>query len=376
MKDFPLYRSGRSAIIGTLILAVPLLLLASTPLLGLYAVLIVLFLLPVALCMASLMCGLLPMVIGAAAGLISMHMLLGMNGLTLSALYLLPILLAFLLVILRRVPFWKGCAVMIGVHLATLAAVYAVLQQWTGGALYAAAGAAAAQALENWELGDTMLYQFYAMGLIGLPESLAEGALRPVAGGYTLSSAARADLLLSVRTLVETALTTLIPNIIVSQSILGGVLSLLLPLRFGFIAAEKRAFLSESDDQYMTDETGKKKVAFPDLGMPPFSLWHVPRGIGWQVGAALILGYFLRVSATPALSVAGVILYSAASAVFIIQGAALINFTQKSRGTRRVWRVVVPVLLAAFSVLSLIGIFDQIVNIRGLRKPREPKEGL
>ena len=44
MKDFPLYRSGRSAIIGTLILAVPLLLLASTPLLGLYAVLIVLFL--------------------------------------------------------------------------------------------------------------------------------------------------------------------------------------------------------------------------------------------------------------------------------------------------------------------------------------------
>jgi len=26
------------------------------------------------------------------------------------------------------------------------------------------------------------------------------------------------------------------------------------------------------------------------------------------------------------------------------------------------------------SVLSFIGIFDQIVNIRGLRMPREPKE--
>ena len=118
----------------------------------------------------------------------------------------------------------------------------------------------------------------------------------------------------------------------------------------------------------------RAQVDFPDLQMPRFETWHLPRGIGWQVGAALVAGYFLRSSASEGLRVAGAILYTAARSLFIIQGAALVNFMQKARGTKRTWRVIVPILLMLFSVLVFLGIFDQISNIRGLRKPRDTKE--
>ena len=118
----------------------------------------------------------------------------------------------------------------------------------------------------------------------------------------------------------------------------------------------------------------KQKVDFPTLDMPPFQTWHIPRGIGWQVGVALIGGYLLRYSRTFALKIAGIMLYGAASSVFMIQGAAFINFIQKRRGSRRFWRVIVPLLLMTTPFLTFIGIFDQMNNARGLRKPPEPKE--
>ncbi|MBQ9263073.1 MAG: DUF2232 domain-containing protein [Clostridia bacterium] len=373
MKDFPLYRSPKAAVVGTLLIALPVLLLSLSTLSGMYAAMLVVFLLPVAACTAGLVCGALPMALGTAAGLYAMYRLAGTPGLTLTAAYLIPIVACFVLMVAFRVPFQQSCPALIGVHVAAMAGCYLLLQRWTGGQLYTAAGRAVMNALEHWELGDTMLYQFYSMGLINLPDKMEGKALLPVLGGYVLSAEARQDLLLSLNALISNMLSLLIPNLIVSQSILGGVGCLLLPLRFGYIAAERRAFLSETADAE-TDENGKAKVDFPDLQMPKFETWHLPRGIGWQVGAALAVGYFLRSSGNSVAGIAGMILYSAAHAVFTIQGAALVNYMQKMRGTKRVWRIIVPVALMLFSVLVFLGIFDQISNVRGLRKPREPKE--
>lgn len=385
MKDFPLYRSTQSCFAGLLLIAAPLMVLSFSSVMWIYAVPAVLFLLPMAACIAGLCCGLIPMAAGVLAGLIGMYHVLGAAGLSLTAIYLLPIVAAFVLIVDRRVPFWKGCAALIGVHLIALIAIYVILQQRTGWQLYAEAGNAAADLLRNWEFGDIMLYQFYSTGLIDMEASLQQDL-------YTLSDAAREDMLLSVKTLVTSQLETLVPSIIVSQSILGGVLCLLLPLRFGFIAEEKRAFLraangrpvkraEEEAGPLLTPESPqasapapKEKIDFPDLGMPPFHQWHIPRGKGWQAGAALIVGYLLRVSGTPVLQIAGVILYAAATSLFSIQGAATVNFLQRAKGTRRGWRVALPILLMLLSLLTLIGIFDQMNNIRGLRKPREPKE--
>lgn len=374
MKDFPFIRTGRGAIIGFIAISAPLLLLSLSPLTGIYAVALVLLLLPAGLGIVGLTGGLAPMLAGAAAGIFSMFLLAGQPGALLSAVYVLPILAAFVLLFQFRVPFWKSCACMIGVHVLSLAGVYLLLQQMTGNNLYTAAGDAVMTALENWEMGDTMLYQAYAMGMLALPDELSKDMLLQAGEGYMLAPAARADLLLSMRSMVQSTLAALIPSLIVTQSILGGVLCLLLPIRFGYIAAERRAFLANPPSEIEGEKQEYRKPDFPTLGMPPLSLWHIPRGIGWQVFVALIAGNFLQASASAPMAIAGIILYGAASALFTLQGAALINFVQKTRGIKRIWRIIVPILLMMISVLSFIGIFDQIVNIRGLRMPREPKE--
>ena len=388
MKDFPLYRSVKSCLVGTLLVAAPLLLFSASRLLGMYTVSFILFFLPVAACTAGLCCGSLPMALGLAAGLAAMLRLAGGTGLLLGALYLVPIFGTFLFIVIKRVPFWKGCAAMVGVHLMAMIAVYALLQQMTGWQLYTAAGDAAMTWLKEWEMGDYMLYQLYSTGLIDLRDISQDSFFR-------MTDGTRQDLLLSVKALVTDQLEGLVPSVIVFQSIMGGCMCLLLPLRFGFICEEKRAFLREGgapwkkdalddetlllteEDEKEAEEAKEKEtvpVDFPDLGMTPFNRWHVPRGKGWQLGVAMIAGYFLRASETPALRVAGVILYTASTCVFSIQGAATVNFLQKTKGTSRGWRIALPIILMIISVLTIIGIFDQINNIRGLRKPREPKE--
>ena len=370
-------RSAKAAVVGALLISAPYLLLLSGrdllgPLPALYGTLMTLFLLPVALCMVALICGVLPMAVGLGAALGVMAALTGAGkgtALLLAAVYVLPVLGAFLAVNYFEVPFKKSCPLMIGVHAATLAAVYAICQRMTGNDLYAVMGQSVSDFLEHWELGDLMLYELYSAGIIDVNDTLRESMVHSSLYSFSLSDAARADMLLSVRSMITQGMQGTVPQVIAGQSLLGGVMSLLLPLRFGFLAQEKRQFLQEGDSP-----DGPQAVDFSMLDMPPFQLWHLPRGKGWQVGAAMALGYILQLTRTPAGRIAGILLYTAASDLFLIQGAATLNFIQKRRGTRRVWRVVVPVLLSATPVLMLIGIFDQMNNARGLRKPPEPKE--
>lgn len=374
MKNFPLIRSPRAALVCALAVSVPMLLLCLSPLTGMYAVMLLLYLLPIALCTAGMVGGALPMAIGTAGGICAMYLLGGKMGAMLSLAYLLPIVAAFFVVILLRISFKKAAPLMIGMHVAGLAAVYLLLRQMTGGDLYTAAGDAVAAALEGWELGDTVLYQFFATGMITLPAELEKSMLVSTEELIVLSDAARADLLLSTRTLVSAMLRGFIPSLIAGQSLLGGVGCVYISVRFGYLAAEKRAFRNEKPDSYIVREDGKKALNFPTLDMLSLSLWHLPRGVGLKVGIAMIAGYLMQSGASAALAVGGIILYTAASTLYTIQGLALINFMQKAKGTKRIWRVIVPALLLGLSVLSFVGIFDQITNIRGLRKPPEPKE--
>lgn len=371
-------RSVKAAVIGSLLVIVPYALLLPGrdilgPLPAVYAVMLTAYLLPTALCLITMVCGTAPMLVAVGAAMSVLYTLMGVTGFALSALYVLPILAAFLVIMRREVPFKKSCPIMIGVHVAALAAVFAVCQRLTEGDLYNAAGSAVADFLKQWDMGDLLLYEFYSMGLIDLRESLRDNALQSSLYTFALSDAAREDMLLSVRTMITGQLQMLIPNLIVTQSIQGGVACLLLPLRFGYLAEEKRAFRREEP---VGTPGEKQAVDFPTLDMPPFQTWHLPRGIGWQVGAALVAGYVLRLSGTFALRIAGIMLYGAASSVFVIQGTAFINFMQKQRGTKRFWRVLVPLLLMTTPFLMFIGIFDQLNNVRGLRKPPEPKEDI
>ena len=374
MKDFPLIRSAKAAVAGALAVSLPMALLCLTPLTGLYAALLFMYLLPIALCTVGMVCGALPMAFGAAASLVSMYVLGDVSGLALSAVYLLPVLGCFAAALLSKMPFKRSAPLLIGAHVAAFAAVYLLLQRMAGGDLYTVAGDAVAAALADWELGDTMLYQFYSTGMIMLPESLKDTMLVSTEGLIVLSEAARTDLLLSVRTLVSGTLAGFVPSLIAGQSLLGGLGCLYVPIRFGFIAAEKRAFRHEKPDSYIVREDGKKILNFPTLNMPPLSLWHMPRGVGLKVFIAMAVGFFMQSGASAAMAVGGIILYAAASTLYVIQGLALINFMQKAKGVKRIWRIIVPGLLLGLSILPFVGIFDQITNIRGLRKLPQPKE--
>ena len=379
-KQLPLVRSGKACVTGALLVSLPFLFFMLPgqrilgPLPALYASLLILYLLPAALCMVTMVCGLASALAGLAAAMACMASLTGTQGMALAALYLVPVFAAFLIVVRFKIPFWKSLLAVIIVHAVSLTAVFLLARAMAGGDLYSGAGEAVADFLEKWDMGDLMLYQMYSMGLIDLKSDLAGGALMQTAGGFRLSEAARADMLLSVRSLINDMLRAMVPHLIVSQSVTGGTACLLLSLRFGFLAEEKREFLR--DDAFIEEAEGaeKRPVKFPDLGMPSFNQWHIPRGMGWQVGVALIAGYVLRASGTPALNTAGILLYGAASAVFSIQGLAAVNFFQKKRGSRRFWRVLVPLLLMTTGIPAVIGVFDQINNFRGLRKPPEPKE--
>ena len=96
--------------------------------------------------------------------------------------------------------------------------------------------------------------------------------------------------------------------------------------------------------------------------------------MGWKVGVALIVGTLLQSSGSVPLAIAGVLLNGGATAIFTLQGVAMINFMQKMKGTRLGWRIAIPLILYMTSLLSIVGIFDQLNNFRGLRKPRQPKE--
>lgn len=369
MKDFPLFRSLRAGIVGTLVLVVPLLFFSNISGMEPALIMLVMGLLPLAFCTAGLVCGAAVMGIGVLAGVVSMYLSMGLQGGLVAAVYLAAVAAGFVWVIVRRVPFWKGCAVMIGVHVAALAGCYLMVQQFTGGQMYTAAGDWLVNLINSDESGNQILYSLYQSGVITLPSQMQETALLPIGEGYILHPAARADLLLSVSGLVYNQLAAMVPSFLITQSILGGVLCLLLPLRFGIIAARRRAFR-----QQVGAEEDEIRLNFPDLAMPPLSLWHIPRGMGWKVGVALIVGSVLQYGGTPAMSMAGIILYAGAQALFALQGAAVLNFMQKAKGTGRHWRVIVPVLLYALSILHIVGIFDQITNARGLRKPPQPKE--
>ena len=367
MKDFPLFRSVKAGLVGIGLLLLPLLICLLLPEMALSLVFGLMALMPVAICMAGLICGAFPMAVGVGSGIGTMFLAAGVQGAQLMALYLVPIAAAFLAIIVKRIPFWKGCAAMIGVHVAALAGCYLLLQQFTDWQLYTVVGDLVLRLFPQGEAGDALLYSFYEMKLLELPADLKATLVRPAEGALVLSEAVRNDLLLSLRALLNSLVVNLVPSFIATQSILGGVGCLLLPLRFGFIAAQRREIGEQNEGE-------EEKVDFPDLGMPPLSLWHIPRGVGWKVGVALIGGTMLQQSAVAPISLAGLILTAVAEAIFLFQGLAVMNFIQKAKGTARPWRVIVPLVLHVFSVLHLLGILDQITNMRGLRKPPEPKE--
>jgi hypothetical protein len=155
-----------------------------------------------------------------------------------------------------------------------------------------------------------------------------------------------------LRTLLENSLYSFLPTTVISNAILAGVFGMAFPI----ISARA------------------KGIPVPD--MAPFASWHLSRSTGFKV-LLLGLGNFLpSLFPNPGMLLAGNMMWAAFSTIFVIQGAALMDFFQTRGGNRPVFRRLWPCLLYLLvpTLLMILGIADQFLNIRGLRTPKEREE--
>ena len=317
---------------------------------------------PACLMIVGFTAGFLPMGICLAAMLAALFRCGGARLLGFGAVYLLPVTAAFVLCLMKRVPFWRACGYLAGILMAEQLCVYLLLQSLTGNSLYLAAGGLAAQAINGMSIRDDFLYSLISMGLLAVPETMRDSALVAVPGGYALSQELVEELLLQVRSYVGQMLEALTPSALVSGSGLNALLGLSLGIHWGKSAAAKRAFKRDEPEQVI-----------PDLDMPPLRRWYIPRPWGLRIGL-MALGLLLtRVSVGGSLYMLGAIMTQVFTLCFGVQGLAALNDSQHRRGTGKTWRrlVVALALVLRFMQIALVvlGVMDQLSNTRGLRPP-------
>ena len=316
------------------------------------------FLSPVLLSLCGITAGLVPMaacalMAPAAAWLLSGEALAPL----LCALYLMPYAVLHAVCFSRRIPFWQTA----GAHVALLAgcqtAVLLILRPYLEGNLFSGGAEFLVQQISASPYGDQILMQLYQSRLLSVPEEMVTGVRALMEAIFTapgaLMPSVRTELLNGLRTLLENTLYTFLPATVVNNAILAGVFGVAFPI----VSARKR------------------KIPVPE--MAPFAAWHLSRSTGLKV-FLLGLGNLLpALFPNPGMLLAGNMMWAAFSTTFIIQGAALLDFFQTRGGNRPVMRRLWPCLLYLLlpMLLMILGIADQFLNIRGLRKPKDREEG-
>jgi hypothetical protein len=288
----------------------------------------------------------------------------GPAGALMGAVYLGPIAAAYLYCFRQGVPFFKAAAAIAGAFFLGQLAVFLALQFMLGWQLYARAADAVVQGIDTIPEGDSLLYLLNVYGILPLPQELAKNLLVETEFGYKLAEAARTELINSLRSLAMSWLKGYIPASLVSHSLLAGIGGTALALHWGEKAARRRAFKRDTE------------AVVPDLDMPPFHKWFMPRGFGLRAGI-LAVGYPLALYGSgESLQMAGQMMFSAFSALYLLQGLSALNSIQRKRGHKAFWRsaAAVGMLLLVQQGLVIIGVADQWMDFRGLR-PKPASNG-
>lgn len=328
---------------------------------------VTLMLMPVFLMMTGLIAGFMPM---AACALMALVSLLTSGGGTLlfyGALYLLPMLAVFTYGVYKRQPFWQVLLMVIGALFAAQILIFVLLQRATNFTLYETAANAVANFVNDSPVRDSMLYVFCTSGLLDIPATMRDTALTVLEdGSFYFSQEAVTELLSQIRSLISMQLQSLMPSLLVSGSVLSGVMGLGFGVHYGQRSRHRRAVRLNEPEQDI-----------PVLDMPPLSRWHIPRPWGIRIGI-LGLGYLLvRIAMNETMLLIGALMWQVFAVCYSLQGLAAIHYTQKQRGTSKFWRVALIVASMTLSfmqtVLIIFGILDQITDARGLRPPLAPR---
>ncbi|MBQ1946458.1 MAG: DUF2232 domain-containing protein [Clostridia bacterium] len=328
---------------------------------------VTLMLMPVFLMMTGLIAGFMPM---AACTLMLLIAQLTAGGATLlfyGALYLLPMLGIFTYGVYKRQNFWQVLLSVVGALFVSQILIFALLQRASGGNLYDAAANAVASFVDNSPVRDSMLYVFCMSGLLGIPSAMRETALTVLEdGSFFFSDEAVLELLKQIRSFISSQLQSLMPSLLVSGSMLAGVMGLGFGIHYSQRSRRRRAVRLNEDEQDI-----------PDLDMPELRHWHIPRPWGKRIGL-LAIGYLIIMFATnDTVMLIGALMWQVFAVCYALQGLAAIHYTQKQRGTSKFWRVALIVAAMTLSfmqyVLIVFGVLDQLSDARGLRPPLVPR---
>ena len=326
-----------------------------------------LMLMPVFLIMVGLIAGFIPLALCSVMLFIAMLKAGGGTFTLYGMLYILPMLCVFVYGVYKRQSFWQVLLSVVGTLFVSQILIFALLQRSLGGDLYDTAANAVASFIGSAPNKDSILYILCYAGLLGIPSSMQETALITLeGGGFYFSDEATLELLKQVRSLIASYMQSLMPSLLVSGSVLSGVMGLGFGIHYSQRSRRRRAVRLNEDEQDI-----------PDLNMPPLSRWHIPRPWGIRIGV-LAIGYLLISFATnDTMALIGALMWQVFAVVYSLQGLAAIHFAQKKRGTSKFWRValIVAAMTLTFmqTVLIIFGIFDQFTDARGLRPPLAPR---
>lgn len=398
MRALPMIRSLRAAVFLSVLMLIPLFIAGSSPFTAVYAIVLSVLIGPALLCMTALWAGLLPAAVGWIAMVMSAWLPFGQEAGLRMALYLAPGMGAFLLCVWKKVPFFRTALLVAAGGMAGGFMVLLIMNQRAGGMLAQQMAEQFTQLIKDSGMQDELLLSMLQTGLARLDPSLYSQA-RGLFGG--LSELGREELLLSLKATL-TDMLSLMPALLVSQCIWNSLTGLGIGIYFGRRAVihtvvdrrrqetmrqvleQRRIQLEhgevpnpvrlEGREQMLRELSGDCEKAlgdFPTLQMPPFSLWHLPRGIG-LMAALPGLGLLVPlVTDSQQAYVVGAMLGGIFTTLYSIQGMAAVDYLlghgDKSLGVRCAILAVVRLLFS--QVFLFIGIADQLFNFRKLRKP-------
>ena len=355
MVQYPLVRNLKSALIWLAAYAALLWITSYIPVLFI----LLCFLSPVLLALCGIRAGFVPM--AACAMLVPAASWLNFGGTLaplLCVLYLWPYLAVNAVCFSRRIPFWQAAAAHVAILAVSQTAILLILRPYLGGNLFSGGAEYLVNQISASPYGDQILLQLYQSRLLDVPEemltgvrALMEAILTSLTPG-ALMPTVRTELLNGLRTLLENSLYTFLPATVINNAILAGVFGMAFPI----VSARAKGISVQE--------------------MAPFASWHLSRGTGFKV-LLLGLGNFLpTLFPNPGMLLAGNMMWAAFSTIFVIQGAALMDFFQTRGGNRPLMRRLWPCLIYLLvpTLLMILGIADQFLNIRGLRIPKDREE--
>ena len=348
MNSVRLFTNPKRSLILLIALAALMVMLSSIPFAPLYFISIGFILFPVAGLILSAVGGWAALALAGAIIAYGAFRLFGMTGVMVLA-YTLPAGAALLVCIELKLAFPKTLAVVLASFVVGVLAFYLLAQRATGGNLFGYAARATLTGLDGLTQRDTLLYNLWKGGLLAHGQPEGTQVFIENGQGWTFTPAVLDEFYKQISFRVESLLQSVFQGLLTSFGIYIAALGSYLALRLGGTSLPDSC---------------------PNLGMPPFQLWHISKPLGnklWVLAAGYLL---MLIGSSPVIQLAGALMFNVFYAIYVIQGMAVFDF-RLSQGHMRPWLRYL-ILLLLFVILQpmmvFIGILDQLRDTRGLRQ--------